>query len=111
MLYVLQAQEQRRLVREKGVTEGALLAKLKLNHGYKWKNKKEHDINFDQERSLIKAIMKKMRSQIIIIVNYVERGIILILHVGRGLIYSAKSVTNLVIFQKFAKKIKNAASN
>ena len=40
LLYALQAQEQRRLMREEGMTEGALQAKLKLNEGYKGKKKK-----------------------------------------------------------------------
>nr|XP_004498050.1 uncharacterized protein LOC101497406 [Cicer arietinum] len=46
LVYVLQAQEQRRLMREEGTVEGALQAKLKLNHGYKGKKKKAQWNNF-----------------------------------------------------------------
>lgn len=40
LLYALQAQEQRRFMREEGMIEGALQAKLKINQGYKGKKKK-----------------------------------------------------------------------
>ena len=40
LLYALQAQEQRKLMREEGMIEGASQAKLKLNQGYKGKKKK-----------------------------------------------------------------------
>ncbi|XP_020230284.1 uncharacterized protein LOC109811060 [Cajanus cajan] len=48
LMYALQAQEQRRLMREEGVIEGSLQAKLKLNHGYKGKKKKAKGNNFEQ---------------------------------------------------------------
>nr|KYP72493.1 Retrovirus-related Pol polyprotein from transposon TNT 1-94 [Cajanus cajan] len=51
LMYALQAQEQRRLMREEGVIEGALQAKLKLSHGYKGKKKKAQGNNFEQGES------------------------------------------------------------
>ena len=51
LLYALQAQEQRRLMREEGMTEGALQAKLKLNQGHKGKKKKAQGSSFEQGES------------------------------------------------------------
>ena len=49
LLYALQAQEQRRLMREEGMIEGALQAKLKLNQGHKGEEKKAQGNRFEQE--------------------------------------------------------------
>ena len=50
-----------------------------------------------------KAVKEKMKSQIILHVNTVEKGIILTSDVGRGLIYDATNAISLVILPKFAR--------
>lgn len=49
-MYALQAQKQRRLMREEGMIERALQAKLKLNQGQKAKKKRTH-WNFENGQS------------------------------------------------------------
>lgn len=56
LLYALKAQEQRRLMREDGLIEGALQAKLKINQGYKGKKKKAQGSSFEQGESSNKGI-------------------------------------------------------
>ncbi|CAJ2664799.1 unnamed protein product [Trifolium pratense] len=48
LVYALQAQEQRRLMREEGTIEGALQAKLKLNQGHKGEKKKAQWNNYQK---------------------------------------------------------------
>ncbi|GAU44595.1 hypothetical protein TSUD_187850 [Trifolium subterraneum] len=51
LVYALQAQEQRRLMREEGTIEGVLRAKLKLNQGHKGENKNAQWNNFQKGES------------------------------------------------------------
>ncbi|KAK2434095.1 hypothetical protein QL285_019281 [Trifolium repens] len=55
LVYALQAQEQRRLMREEGVVEGALMTKLKLNQGHKGQKKNVQWNNFQKGESSNKA--------------------------------------------------------
>ncbi|GAU24581.1 hypothetical protein TSUD_149220 [Trifolium subterraneum] len=51
LVYALQAQEQRRLMREECTIEGALRAKLKLNQGHKGEKKQAQWNNFQKGES------------------------------------------------------------
>lgn len=63
----------------------ALQAKLNLSYGYKGKKKKASQrATLCNERVLTKVVKEKMRSQIILLVSTVERGVILTLDVERG---------------------------
>jgi hypothetical protein len=63
-------------MREEGVIECVLHAKLKLSHGYRGKKRRLKGATLSKEKVPTKVVNEKMRSQIILLVNIVERQII-----------------------------------